>query len=593
MLDKQRQVLFGFALGLLLALGACGDPPRQALGFEALTRRPDSIRGPLPNVVFMPAADAGRARHAFEGALILSSAEMRTSPEKFTARTVLGRDTKLFPGVSLSFFTYEDHLVPVNRNLIRVGSLEPGGTFWDILVSPGQIWSEPDDEGWSRASFPFALANALEGESHNGVATFLFRDNEVSGVRYQIVTQTTPYYVADFFAAWGQLEARFEATPIENLETLKSEYEEELANRFPVATWSELEALVGPEMLEGFDGPINPENIILLGLIYNGTLYRTACRTPYGDLPYCDVSRFGIWSVTKTAAASVAMLRLAEKYGVEVFQLRILDYLDVDPPHDGWDEVTFGDALNMATGIGEGSETIDPNNPSDGYLVRYEEWYDVESAGEKITAILAGSNHPWGPGEVMRYRDQDIFLLGAAMDGFLKGQEGPDADLWEFIQREIYRPIGIQHAPANLTLEPDGSDGLPQIAGGYYPTLEDLARIARLIQNRGAHEGRQILHGGKLAEMMYQTPIRGLTFGSSGGPTHGSYHMAVWHRAFVAGPDCRVELSYMSGWGGHKVLLLPNGLTALRIARADAGDQAAGDLSGMARAAHRLKPLCD
>ena len=179
------------------------------------------------------------------------------------------------------------------------------------------------------------------------------------------------------------------------------------------------------------------------------------------------------------------------------------------------------------------------------------------------------------------------------MDGFLKSREGPSANLWDFVVDEIYEPIGIRHAPINKTLEPDGSDGVPLIAGGYYPTLEDLARIATLIQQGGAHGGKQILHREKLAEMMYQTPVRGLPFGTEGKAGYSTYHMAVWHQPFVAVAGCRVELSYMSGWGGHTVLMLPNGMIGIHIARAEADDSSAGDPAGMAAVAHRLRPLCN
>lgn len=576
--------------GLLLVLSACDGPLRDRLTYDELMGEPVNSGGPLENDLFLPSEDAGPAHHEFNGALVLHAAEMRTSPAEFTTRKVLDRDTRLFPGVSLSFFSQNGHLVPVDRNLILAGSLEPDGTFWDILVFPGRIWSEPGDRGWSRASFGFALANALEGETHNGVATFLFNEHEVSDVRYQIVSQGTPYYVVDFFDAWGQLDADFDDAPLEGVEEMAAAFSEEVSSRLPMAPLSDLEARFGVDVFRGFDGPMDPENIVALGLVLDGTLYYSPCRTEYGPLPYCDVTRFGVWSVTKTAMGSMSMLRLAEKYGPEIFEERLIDYLGVEPPHDGWDHVTFGDALNMATGIGEGTEKRDPNNPSDGYLERYEEWYDVATLREKVTAILSGSVHSWGPGQVFRYRDQDIFLLGAAMDGYLKLKEGPDATLWEFILEQIYRPIGVRFAPANLTMEPDGSIGVPQIAGGYYPTMEDLARIAMLIQNGGAHQGRQILHPDKLAEMMYQTPIRGLP---SGPPQDGgAYHMAVWHRLFEVVPGCEVELSYMSGWGGHKILMLPNGLTAIRIAHAVAGDEASGDPTGMARVAHRIRSLC-
>ena len=318
--------------------------------------------GPVPNEMFLPPSGAESARHPFEGTLVIDSAEMQTHPDPLETRHVFDRDVKLFPSVRLDFYTLDDRLLPAERDLIRSGSLAPGGSFWDLLVFPGRIWSERDGE----------------------------------------------------------------------------------------------------------------------------------------------------------------------------------------------------------------------------------EWYDVRSAHEKIAAILAASKHSWGPGKVFRYRDQDMFLLGAAIDGFLKLREGDHADIWDFVEREIYAPIGIRHAPINKTLEPDGSVGLPLIAGGYYPTLEDLARIASLIQNDGAHEGRQILHREKLAEMMYETDRRGLGFGTSG----GTYHMGMWHRPFEASPECQIELHSMSGWGGHRVLMLPNGLTAIHVSREDPAAESSGRLSGMAAVAHAIRPLC-
>ncbi len=269
--------------------------------------RPAPPGGPVQNAAFLPGPDARPARHSFEGTLVLSSEEMQTLPETLESRTVFDRDTKLFPDVSIDFFTHEDHLVPADRDLIRSGSLAPGGSFWDVLVFPGRLWSEPDDGDWSRASFGFALANAMENDTHHGVAMFRFNGGEVEGLRYQIVTKTAPYYVTDWFLAWGTLPARFKPAGIVG----RGAYQEELEARFPTKPWFELENLVGREALEGFDA----DDVIVYGVVYDGTLYRSECRTPYGSLPFCDDTRFGIWSVTKTTGNSLAMLRLAEKTG--------------------------------------------------------------------------------------------------------------------------------------------------------------------------------------------------------------------------------------------------------------------------------------
>ena len=93
----------------------------------------------------------------------------------------------------------------------------------------------------------------------------------------------------------------------------------------------------------------------------------------------------------------------------------------------------------------------------------------------------------------MRYRDHDFYLLGAALDGFLKSVRGPDADIWNMLRAEVFEPIGIHHAPIVRTREAGGKLGLAWLCAGYYPTLDDLAKIATLYEDRGAHGGRQIL----------------------------------------------------------------------------------------------------
>ncbi len=585
---RSLQPLTASLLCALVMMG-CDRPSPPVLPAEELLSAA-APEGVVPNSAFLPGEGASAAHAPFQGTLIVQGAEMITDPTQVEPRTVLGRDTQLFPGAELAFFTHEDHLVPADRSLIRVGSRQRGGSYWDILVFPGRIWSEPADGAWSRASFGFALGNHMEGESHNGVATFLYDGTEVSGLRYQILTETSPFYAEGFFEAWGQLEMAYEPGPVPDRDALAADYATELEQRLPVAAWDELGAGVGLEELEGSERPLDPA-VIALALVRDGVLYRTPCFTPHGDLPYCDEQRFGVWSVTKTAVAAVGMLALAQKYGPEVFELPVLDYVAVQPPHDGWNGVTVGDALNMATGLGEGSEVTEPNNSGDGYLVRYE-WYDEESAGDKVVAILDATEHPWGPGEVFRYRDQDMFLVGVIADAYLKEREGPDASLWRFLLDEVYRPIGI-HGPAiSLTNEPDGPVGVPTVQQGFYATLDELARLAILLQNGGEHDGRQILHRAKLAELMYETPIRGLGYGRPTEAGMRTYHMATWHWPFTVAEGCSVDLPYMSGWGEQRVIMFPNGITTIRIARQGVGDPALADPTVAAAFVHTLRPLC-
>ena len=92
---------------------------QQLLGTEAVT-------GLADNSSFLPSPQAGPAKHDFAGSLRLEEAEMGTDPSAFKAPEVLGKNPKIFPSVSLSFFTNNGDLVPVDRDVIRAGSTPAG-----------------------------------------------------------------------------------------------------------------------------------------------------------------------------------------------------------------------------------------------------------------------------------------------------------------------------------------------------------------------------------------------------------------------------------------------------------------------------------
>jgi hypothetical protein len=48
----------------------------------------------------------------------------------------------------------------------------------------------------------------------------------------------------------------------------------------------------------------------------------------------------------------------------------------------------------------------------------------------------------------------------------------------------------------------------------------------------------------------------------------------------------------MSGWGGNTVVLMPNGMIGIRLAKNWDGNEAVDDFSGMIAVANRLDPFC-
>jgi CubicO group peptidase (beta-lactamase class C family) len=330
--------------------------------------------------------------------------------------------------------------------------------------------------------------------------------------------------------------------------------------------------------LDGFGGPIYPKWQVAVALVRDGTLYYQDAVTPYGTYPYPLEMRFGVRSVTKSVFAPLALLRLAQVYGPWVLTLKVGDYVPALDPK--WRRVRFVDAANMSTGFGGvGSTKTHPNDIFDGYLGGdYDTWYTAPSHAEKIKQIASALHpYPWEPGTVMRYRDQDYYILGAAIDGFLKSVRGPQSDLGDFVQAEVFTPIGIHQAPVVRTREAGGRDGLLWCNAGYYPTLDDLAKISLLYESLGAHGGVQILNRDLTADLMAGRDAIVKNADAALGPVpaplslsheDGLYKMGFHFLRYVNGNGAVEYIPSMHGSGDNEVILYPNRMVSIVMAKA-------------------------
>ena len=512
---------------------------------------------PLDNRYLMPVGIHDNAKHEIEGTVTVPEFMMSYSGEKRDSA-----DTQVyFPGFVMDFFTYENHLVPLARDIVLTCG---DRSYWSILVSPGTVWSEPGDGDMSRASFPFALVSSIYNEVHNGLATFLYDETRVSSLYLQVVQETAPWDKTDF---WGKTPVEYAPHPIESKNNRMTEFADEVEKQIPFQPISALSDIIDTTVLRTFNSGMETEEISATGLVWDDTVYIHPCHTRYGKYPYPRYMRHGAFSLTKAMGALVALLRLAEKYGDDVLELRIADYVPITTNHHGWDDVTFADALNMATGIGDNKpERAEPNvMQGDEVQPKFFRFMQAGSMREKMEIALSYANYPWGPGEIARYNSINTFLLSAAMDSLLKSKEGPEADIWEMVSKEVYGPIGICHAPIMRTIEPDGSTGLPIFGYGLYPSIEDLARLSILMQNGGRYRGQQLLNARILEEALFRTDAIGLPTGERDEYGDVTYHLSfngIPYRS-TEGKLCRIPVS--TGYGGNHWVLIPNGITAFRF----------------------------
>jgi CubicO group peptidase (beta-lactamase class C family) len=559
----------------------------------------------LPNSAFYPQAGAGEPPELC-GTLRIASTRLQTLPELAHAQ-LEGRDARLFPAITLAFVTLGDTLIPLQRGRM-VAERAPGNraSYWRVIPQFGRVWHSPEDGGWSRAAFPLMLVNDLENHAHQGLAMFRYRQGRVSGVALQFVQQTSPYRLRQHFLAWGTADAQWSGSGIVDAAAQRERARTELAQRLPHKRWDELTRGLPAGTLAGFGGPVHEKWRLQAALIRDGTLYYQQTLTPCGDYPYPLEMRFGVRSVMKSIGAPLALLRLAQTCGPYVLDLRIGDYVPgLDPKYR---RVRFIDAANMASGFGgTGSLHTHPNDPRDGYLEGdYDAWYTARSHAAKVRQMKRSLRpYPWEPGTVVRYRDQDFYLLGAAIDRFLKSLRGSRADLWDMLASEVLAPIGIAQAPAVRTREAGNGRGVLWLNAGYYPTLDDLGKIALLYQNLGAAGSQQLLHRALTEELLSARNALAQSGDASGGGeaggTPGSDRGALYKMGFHFTPYVgaksgrRHYLPTMWGAGESEVILYPNSIVSIRIAKAaylPAGEAA---LSGAGpetiRAVDRLLPF--
>lgn len=542
--DGAGQVLAG-AISTPTRRSATGEIARGVLTFEDLMN--GFLTGsPVPEESLTPPSDHPPSLHQFEGRL-----ELRGEAEEGGFQLLRGNpqvypEEKHIPEFDFEFVQLQDDLIPVKRGLIVTDH-----PYWNYILEPGRVWRESGDQGFSRASFPFALVWKGSNATLNGVMTFLFNDEQVSKVWYQITQETTIGYSADF---WGLLDADYNPGPVDEAESIRLAFAQELADRFPTRPIEQLAEDYPGVDASAFGQGVSPRNLTWYGFVVDGINYVSGCPTRYGEYPYCETMRVPSYSTAKSAFVSVVLMRLALKYDPAVDNLLVKDFVPeaAESPGD-WSEVTFDNSLDMATG----------NYVSSQPMVDEEQWETDPFWSEEYYAGRIAAAFDWknsaDPGSQWVYRTSDTFILTRALQNYLNSQQGPEADIFEFVVEEVYQPLHIgPGAFTTLRTKDDDWNGLPYGGYGMWWIPDDLAKISSFLNaDGGAIEDEQILHSGMLAAALQRDPS------DRGVERHpgGRYNNAFWADRYGAsqGFDCEFWVSEMLGYSGIVVVLIPNG----------------------------------
>jgi len=323
------------------------------------------------------------------------------------------------------------------------------------------------------------------------------------------------------------------------------------------------------------------------GVYYRGINYTGGCATRYGSYAYCTELMLPSYSLAKSVVASLAMESLSRQYGSQVAGLLLRDYVPEMATSPNWDTapVTFQDAANMATGNYDSKayEADENGQGTTDFLLA--EPYGSGSGPcaapyTKITCALQYPHHAGEQGYTWVYHTVDQFLLTQAETGFLQTKQGPDADLFSYLVKRVYQPLGLSsdalttERTDNASTQRGGNTdgqiyGRPWGAYGMFFTADDVAKLSRFLNNDlGAIGGKQVLDRSQvLASLQRLQSDRGVSASSTNlesdvvaGGYRYSNGLWAYPNDFEV-PGCDLRIPFMSGFGGITVAMMPNGAT--------------------------------
>lgn len=532
-----------------------------------------AMTAPVAESALAMPAGAAPAAHRFEGRLELLGQQAGGHMEM--VRGELQPAHAYLPPFDFAFVQSDDgYLIPVQRGLLITAH-----PVWHLILEPGRVWQEAGDGRFSRASLPFALVVKGGNAVFNGTLTFLFDDQQVSKVWYQVTQETTTYARANL---WGLLDAAYHPGAVDGAAQIQADFAAELAARLPTRPITALADDYPGVDVAAFGQRITPAHMTWYGVVVNGVNYLGGCQTRFGVYPYCEAMRATSYSTAKSAFVSVALLRLAQKYGPEVSDLLIKDYVPEYAASPGdWERVTFNHALDMSTG-----NYVSTRFMADDTSDQMGEFFGAQPYDERIAAAFRAP-HAAAPGARWVYRTGDTFILTRALHNYLQTQEGAEADIFQFVVDEVYRPLRLGPG-AYTTMRTADNNWQGQAEGGYglWWIPDDIAKIAILLNNaNGQIDGEQILHPALLAATLQRDPAdRGVQIDDQ-----QMYNNAFWANQYTPGDGfaCEFWVTEMQGVSGNVVALFPNGVTYYYFS-----DNQEFTWDAALRESDKISPLC-
>lgn len=530
---------------------------------------------PVQTLFFEKPENSKPASNSFEGILNYKGSEvhkLELIDDTFSYYVENGKNKQdQLPEFKIDLIQSGDDLIPVQR-----GPQAATHPYWEIMIEPGKVWDETQDQGYSRAVLPFALQEKGANCIHNGLMTFLYKsDGTTSRILFQIGSETCAYFKFDML---GAIKASYTPATLDNNKAVIAAYEKEQVNRLPVKSITELKQRYPNVDLNslGSSNEVHPSVMTNYGVVADGVNYVSDCPTRFGDYPYCDVMDLPSYSTAKSINALAYMRLMKLDSGIKGKTIS-----ELIPACNGtqWDDVTIEHALNMSTG----------NYVSDGFevdeYISLVPFFGVLTHKDKTKAACKFSRKA-EPGSTWVYHTTDTYLFGTALNNYWKKKQGKNADYYNDLLGPVWEQFGLSPL---MQFTRRTYDERKQPYAGYGLTYHrgDIAKLASvLLLNKENTETLNTLFDKEELQLAMQKNEndRGLL-----ALENIKYKHAFWafNVADVLGCGKSVWVPFMSGFGGITVAMMPNNVVYYYFS-----DNHDYRWREAVIAANKIKPLC-
>ncbi|MFT6529529.1 MAG: hypothetical protein ACJAZB_001172 [Psychrosphaera sp.] len=462
--------------------------------------------------------------------------ELTTRPADFTVKR------QVLPDMQFDFVTYKNKFIPAKQQLTI--SDHP---HWDYILAVGDIWQVEPNQAIYHVTMPFNLVEKNQNCVHNGVLTFVIDNRQNKAVQspfyYQISSETCLYYKVDMWGNGRVSIAKSKDTTGSLSQGLLTQYQQQQHDLLPTKTMASLTApkpdKKGSKQL-GFSqlslpNLIKPEDMTSYGLTLNGQHYVSQCQTRAGVYPYCAELVLPSYSTAKTIFAGLSMVLLKQEYN-ELYQQKVSDWVP-ECNSAQWQDVTFLQLLNMTTGNYDSLYQTGDEGAEHSQI-----FFAAGQHNTKVKYACQQFKRKTTPGTKFVYHTSDTYLLGTALNHFIKDKKGQQTDVFDYVfANNLWKKLKLNPV-AYSTLRTNDDIGQPFVGYGLFFTRDDVFKVSQYLATVSAR-----LFNPQQAEQGALT-----SFATT------RYDKSFWKQNIASHTNCNQDhwLPYLSGYGGISIVLV-------------------------------------